>query len=192
MTLASLFGELAAVLAFLSFIPYVRSILKGDTKPERATFGIWSVLSFVTLFSYFASGARDTIWITLVYTVCQTFVFYLSFKYGMGGWNKFDFVCITGAAFGIFFWILTKNPEIALYISIVIEILGFLPTIKKSYLYPETENTIAWSIAGIAAISNLFAITSLRPEIFLYPIYLFLGDGIVALLLLFPKLRIKR
>ena len=68
-----IFGKVAGILAVLSFFPYIRSIVKGETKPERATFVIWSVLSFVTLFAYFASGVRDAIWVTVVTgTDCRT------------------------------------------------------------------------------------------------------------------------
>lgn len=185
------FGRVAGLLALISFIPYIRSILKGETKPERATFAIWSVVNFVTLFSYFASGARETIWVPFVYCIFQVVIFLLSFKHGMGGFNKLDIICLSGAAIGVFLWISTKNPLTALYLSIFVEILGFIPTFKKSYLYPQTENTLAWSIAIVAAFLNLFAINSLKPEIIIYPIYLLLGDGSVAFLLLFPKVRIK-
>jgi len=185
------FGLIAGVLALFSFFPYVRSILKGDTKPERATFAIWTAVNLVAFFSYLASGARDTIWLVLVYTIFQTFVFLLSFKYGMGGFNKLDLICLFGAATGIVLWIITKNPATALFISIFIEFLGLVPTLKKSYLYPKTENTFAWSIAALAAIFNIFAITSFRPEIAVYPFYILLGDGTVALLLLFPTLRLR-
>ncbi len=189
---SAIIGQIAGLLSLISFIPYLLSIIKGDTKPERATFAIWTVVSFILLLSYLASGATDTIWIPLAYTTFQTVVFILSFKYGMGGLNKLDIACLTGAVIGIILWIITKNPTTTLYISIFLEVLGFIPTFKKSYLYPKTENTLSWSIAAIASTLNLLAVTSFRPEIFLYPIYLFLSDGGMAILLLFPKLRLNR
>jgi len=47
----SIIGVAAGLLAFVAFIPYIISILKGETKPQRATFAIWSAISLVTLFS---------------------------------------------------------------------------------------------------------------------------------------------
>ncbi len=186
---AVVFGQLAGGLAFLSFFPYLHSILKGKTKPQRATFAIWSVVNIVTFLSYFASGARETIWVALVYAIFQIVIFLLSFKYGVGGSSRLDIVCLLGAATGVFLWIITKNPLTALYLSIFVEFLGLVPTIKKSYIYPKTENTLSWSIASFGSFLNLFAITSFKPEIALYPIYLFLGDIVVVLLLVLPNFR---
>jgi hypothetical protein len=182
-------GFIAGFIAFISFIPYVISILKGETKPQRATFAIWSAINLVTLLSYFASGARETIWVLAVYTILQIGVFLLSLKYGMGGLEKVDLVCLAGAILGIVAWTATKDPVMALYISIAVEFLGWLPLIKKVYLHPKTENTLSWSLAGLAALLNLFALTSLQPDIISYPIYLFLSEGAIAILLLFPHLR---
>jgi hypothetical protein len=185
----SIIGVTAGVLAFVAFIPYIASIIKGKTKPQRTTFAIWSAISLVTLFSYFATGARETIWVALVYAVLQISVFALSFKYGMGGFGKLDITCLSGAFIGIIFWIVTDNPAIALYVSIAAELLGWIPLLKKTYSQPETENTLSWVIGAIAACLNLFALTTLRFDIALYPIYVVISEGLVALLLIFPKLR---
>ncbi len=185
----ALIGQIAGLIAFIAFIPYFLSILRGETRPERATFAIWSFVNIVTLLSYFAAGARETIWILFVYTVLQIAVFILSLKYGMGGFNKFDIICLGGATLGMLLWIITKNPLTALYLAVFSEFLGWVPTVKKVYLFPETENTLSWSIGAVATLLNLFALTSLKPEISLYPIYLFLGEFIITFLLLFPKMR---
>lgn len=184
-------GLVAGFISFISFFPYLVSTLRGKTKPQRATFAIWSAIDLVILISYFASGARETIWMLGVYTLCQICVFLLSIKFGMGGLDKMDIACLAGAAVGIAAWVLTKNPTAALYISMFVEFLGLLPLIKKAYLYPQTENTLSWTLAWMAALVNLFALTSLQPNIVSYPIYLFLSEGTIAVLLLLPKTRFR-
>ncbi len=68
---------MAGALVVVSYIPYIRSIMQGETKPERATRAIWSVVAIVTLFSYVASGARETAWVALVYAIFQVVIFFL-------------------------------------------------------------------------------------------------------------------
>ena len=184
----TIIGAVAGILAFVSFIPYINSIIKGKTKPNRATFTIWSGVNIVTISSYIVSGARTTIFVGLVYTVLQIVVLILSLKRGMGGFNPFDIACLIGATIGITLWIITKNPHTALYLGIFSEVLGLIPTLKKSYLHPDTENTLSWSIAVVGSALNLFALTSWRPEISVYPIYFFIGDLLVALLLWRPAI----
>jgi len=191
MTYAVVFGISAGIIDLISFYPYIRSILRGETKPQRAAFAIWSLVGILTLFSYFASGARDTIWLVLVYSVMQLFVFGLSFKYGMGGLSKLDISCMFLALLGATLWIVTRNPLTALYCSIFIETLGFIPIIRKVFMMPETENTPAWTLSIIAAILNLFAITTLSLQIALYPFVMVIAEGIVVTLLFLSRVKRK-
>ncbi|MGI8419430.1 MAG: hypothetical protein ACR2LN_02185 [Candidatus Levyibacteriota bacterium] len=188
----SVFGQIAGFLAFLSYIPYIHAIFAGKTKPHRATYAIWSMVNIVILFSYFASGARATIWIPLAFAIGQMFIFLLSIKYGFGGAGKLDILCLVGAFVGILSWIITKNPVAALYLSIVVKFLGLIPTIKKSYYHPKTENTLSWAIITLGSFLNLFALTSFNPVISVYPIYLFVSEIVVIMLLFFPTLRLKQ
>lgn len=184
----SVFVAVATALAILSYAPYIRSILKGKTKPSRATFGIWALISVVEVGSYAASGARSTLLLPLVYAIGGIAVFCLSIKRGVGGTQKLDVFCLAGAALGVICWALTKNPHVALYLSMTASGFGFIPTIKKAYLHPETEDALAWGLSGIAAILNVLAISNWMLYNYSYPIFMLLFDGIIALLAIFPKL----
>jgi len=186
-----LIGIIAGALAFLQLFPYVVSILRGHTKPERATYAIWSLVNIIIVASYVASGAETTIWVGIAYALSQLFVFALSFKYGVGGLSKLDVICLIMALGGAAIWITTSNPTLALYFCIFVKAIGLIPTLRKVYYRPDTENTASWVMCACASILNMFALVSFAPEIALLPIYGLLGDGIVALMVLFPRVRPK-
>ncbi len=177
-------GYIAGGLALLQTIPYVISILRGHTKPERATFAIWSLVNILIVSSYIASGARETIWVGVAYMFASITIFLLSFKYGMGGFKKFDIFCLLLAAVGVVGWLTTSNPVVALYLYIGIKTLGLMPTILKAYRYPNTENILAWTLSAFASTLNLFAISVWIPQIMAFPIYSFLGDSSLMIILL--------
>jgi len=179
---------IATILAVFSYVPYVRSILKGTTRPSRTTFGIWALISVVEVGSYAASGARATLLLPLVYAVGGLVVFVLSIKRGVGGAQKLDIVCLVGAVLGVVGWILTHNPHVALYLSMLASGFGFVPTIKKAYLHPETEDALAWGLAGAAAVLNVLAVSNWALYNYSYPIFMLLFDGTIAALTVFPKL----
>lgn len=187
-----LIGIVAGLIDFISFAPYIRSIVKGQTKPERASFAIWTTSSLLLLASYFASGARDTIWFLLSYSVMQVVVLFLSYKYGMGGFNKLDIVCIVGALLGLTLWIVTDNPLTAVLLNLVVDVIGFIPTIKKIYFLPETENKLSWSMAAIASLLNLLAINKWTFGIAVYPVVILWPYWLVVVLLLFPRRKLKQ
>jgi hypothetical protein len=187
-----LFGQIAAVIAALQVVPYVWSILRGHTRPSRASYAIWSVIQTIELISYIAAGATTTKWALLVLTINAVIIFCLSLKYGMGGRNKFDIPCLVLAAVAIVLWVTTDNPALAVYMSTFAGFVGYLPTIKKSYLLPRTENTLSWGMYVVAATLNVAALTSLKPAIALPPLFGLGLSVVVTSLLVFPRWTFKK
>jgi hypothetical protein len=188
---AEIIGIVAGIIAFLNVVPYVISIFQKKTKPSRSAYAIWLVIDTVTVASYIASGATDTIWTFLGFGLTTFIIFGLSLKYGMGGFNKLDIICMVIALFAIIIWLTTKDASLALYASLSAKLIGYIPIVKKSYLYPCTENNLAWNMAAFASLLNIVAITSSRPEILIAPVSLAIVDLLIIILLNFPKLRLK-
>lgn len=189
---SQLVGQIAGILALLSVIPYLVSIFQGKTKPSRAAYAIWLTIDVIITAGYVAAGARSTAWVFVAFTLTTIVIFLLSLKYGMGGFNKFDLYCFAAAALIIVVWINTGNPLVALYMGLSAKMIGYLPVIKKSYLYPKTENTLSWAMAAVASLLNLFALTSLQLSMVLAPLSTALADTLIASLLLFPSWRFMK
>lgn len=180
-------GITAGVLSFVAYIPYIYSILIKKTKPSRSSWWIWSLVGLLVLFSYYTIGARTTIWVPAVFFICPLVVAILSLKFGEGNsFNKTDKICLYAAALSILVWFFSKSALIALYINILIDSLGYLPTFKKTYINPKHENKTCWILFLIGSILNMLAISDLSFSIALYPFYMFAMD-IVMIYLLFRK-----
>jgi hypothetical protein len=182
----ALIGQVAGVLAIIQVIPYLISIFRGHTKPERMTYFIWFVVDTLSIASYIAVGARTTIWVGLVYVMTGLTIFLLSLRYGMGGFSKLDICCLALALAGAAIWLRTDSALLALCCSTLAAKIGYLPTIKKAYFYPETENTLSWALTAITSTLNIFALTTLAPVISVPVIIGAIGPILVAYLLLFP------
>jgi len=109
----------------------------------------------------------------------------------MGGFSAFDIGCLVLALIGAIMWIDTKNALMALYMGNFVGLMGYLPTIKKAYFLPKTENTLSWVMTAAAETLNLFALTTLKPNIAILPIRSALTAGLVAYLLIFPTTRFR-
>lgn len=181
-----LIGQLAGILAIVQVIPYVVSILRGHTKPERMTYFIWFVVDAISATSYIAVGARTTIWVGLAYVFTGLTILLLSLKYGMGGFSHLDVICLLLAITGIVVWVKTDSALLALCFSTFASKIGYLPTIKKAYFYPDTENTFSWTMTSLTSVLNIFALATLAPTIAVPVLLGTIGPTIVAYLLLFP------
>lgn len=42
-----IFGTISVILAFIAYIPYIRSIILGNTKPHIFSWIIWSISIFI-------------------------------------------------------------------------------------------------------------------------------------------------
>ncbi|MEW6035722.1 MAG: hypothetical protein AB1529_03860 [Candidatus Micrarchaeota archaeon] len=167
-------GLIAGAIGFLAFAPYIKSILAKKTTPNRATWLIWAVLGIIIAASYYSAGARESAWVPIAYAVGLVFVAGLSLRYGEGGWTPLDLFCLAGAAIGLLLWALTSEPLFALYLTIAVDALGGVPTLKKAHERPESEDRLTWLMFLAANTLNLFAIGEWTVAIASYPVYVFI------------------
>lgn len=180
-------GLIAGMLAIVAFLPYILSILKGKTRPNKTTWWVWTIIGGLVLLSYYSVGANSTLWVPIALFVGMFATAVLSLKYGESGWSKLDLYCLGGGAVGIILWIIFSEPLLALVASMFVSFVGALPTIKKTYIDPAGEDRLAWILFSIADIVNLFAIEQWVFAIAIYPICLFIIDGTITALALRTK-----
>lgn len=188
----ALLGIIAGCLSFAAYGLYIVSTILGKTKPNRATWWILTLVGVMIAASYYAEGARDTMWVPLSYVLGPAIIAVLSLKYGEGKWEKLDKWCLAGALISAVVWYLSSSALLVLLINIFMDFIGLLPTIKKSYLRPAGEDRTAWTLESFAGLLNVFAIERWTFSIAFYPIYLLLINGTITLLLYLPLLKRRR
>lgn len=179
----SVCGIAAAVVSTVAGALYVRDIVRGRTKPSRVS---WWVLAYVNLAlaaSYYASGARETIWLPADYALSFLVVAILSLKWGDDTRSWVDVPCAFGAAAGLVLWWATRSGPAGLAVFIAVELLGFVPTVVKGYRAPETEHFGAWLVAVLASFLNVLAVADWTPAVWIYPVYVFVGNAAFSLML---------
>ncbi|MEK7185475.1 MAG: hypothetical protein AAB726_02530 [Patescibacteria group bacterium] len=180
-----IFGYISAFLSVIMVAPYIRDIFLKETKPERASWFIWTVLTSIAFFSQLAKGATDSLWLSGGQTLAVLIVFILSTKYGVGGLTKRDIKALIAAGIGLVIWYLTDEPAYALFIAIIIDAIGTFLTVIKAYQEPETETTSTFVMSGTSGIFGLLAVGSLNPILLAFPIYIIVANySIVAAILL--------
>ena len=182
-------GLIAGVISFAAHVLYIVTTVQRKTKPNRATWWIFTIVALIVLASYYSAGARDTIWIPVSYALGALIIALLSLRYGEGGWTTLDRICIFGAGVSIILWWLFTAPLLALFTNILVNLFGLLPTIRKSYLRPRGENLFAWELDFFASVINLFAVERWAFAIAVYPLYLVFLNGIIAAILVSRRKR---
>jgi len=176
MVLNELFGYLSGIVILLSFFPYLRDILAKKTKPERASWFIWTVLGTIITFSQLYKGASYSLIVSAAQVVGDFFIFILALKYGIGGFLKRDIFALCGATIALIFWYFTKEAATALFIGIFIDATGTFLTTIKSYEKPETETVSSWLLTFVAGFLGCLSVGSLNLILLAFPIYVCLAS----------------
>lgn len=178
---------LSAVIALISPIVYARAIFRGEAKPHRTTRLVLLLISMLATASLFASHDTVAIWLAAATTIQAIGIFLLSIKYGMGGGNRIDLVCLSVALVGIIAWRTTNNPLLGLYFSILADFTGMIPALLKTYHFPKTEIATFFALDILAAICSLLATSSYSIPNIVYPLYIFLINGAMVALIVWPR-----
>ena len=180
-------GIIAGIVTLIAYVPYLRDIFKGTTKPVRATWFIWTVLSGIALTSQLASGGRWSVVMTAAQMLGTTLIFVLSIKRGYGGLDKQEGISLVVAVLGLALWLVTDKPLLALLCVVVVDAAGSWLTVFKSYKDPGSETLSTWILDCVSSLFALAAIGSLNYTLILYPAYLFIANGAVVVAILLAK-----
>lgn len=135
---------IASLLAFARNIPYLIDVAKGRVKPHPYTWFIWTIVSFVVFFGQLAKGAGLGAIPTAVSEGFTIIIFFFSLKYGFKNPPKVDKYFLALALLGLIPWLITKDPTISVITVVAIDLVAFVPTLRKTFFYPTSETPLLY------------------------------------------------
>lgn len=155
-----IFGWAAIFLTIVAFIPYIRSILSGQTKPHVFSWLIWGLATVIVFFAQVADGAGIGAWSIGVSGVITLYIAFLAYqRQSDNSITKIDWVFLILALASLPLWRLTRNPFWAVIILTTVDTLGFAPTFRKAYHKPYQEQLLLYVLMTIR---NLISIVALK------------------------------
>lgn len=180
-------GAAGAVVAVIQYSIYIRSVLQGETKPHIFSWFVWGVPCGVVFLAQILKDAGAGSWATGATAILCTVIFLLSLRYGDKEITKIDLVSFVLSLLAIILWIITNDPLWSVILITAADVLGMIPTLRKSYLKPHEEILQAWVIANIKWILAFFALQTLTLTTYLYPVAMFASITALIVLLLWRR-----
>lgn len=177
-------GAVTVLLSITGHIPYIRDILRGKTKPHIYTWFIWTVLTSLTFVAQFREGAAAGAWTTVTTALMSLAICGMSFKKGTHDITWTDGMCLAGAVIALAAWLITRQGLIAVVLATAVDVLAFIPTVRKSLNRPEQETFTTYLLAVFRNGLALFAMSSYNVVTLLYPISLFVMNIVQTVVLL--------
>lgn len=186
------FIYIAASIRILAGLLYIKSILKGKTRPSAVSWLIWSVSPFIAFFAAtFSEGFKLASLVTLALGISPLLVFITASvtKNHLFKLTLPDLICGILAIISLICWLITKNPILTISFAILADLISTIPTLKKSYYYPDTEYAPTYSLAILAMSITLLANKETTSYSLIYPTYILLMNLLVASIIITKKNR---
>lgn len=174
-------GLFAGVLGLAAYVPYIRDIVRGETRPDRASWLIWS-LEYAALFvAQLAKGATPALWLIGLQFIGVLIVFLLALPRGVGGVERRNVVTVLAVCAVLPAWYLSRNASVAIILLILIELAAVVLTMAKVYRAPDSETRGTWAMIGLAGLISIAAVGDGAAILYIYPVSLALMCfGVVA------------
>lgn len=165
-----LLSGFAIALTFIAFIPYITSILKNKTQPHAFSWIIWGSVTFIIFLAQLSDGGGAGAWPIGVSGLITLFVAFLAYiKKSDHMVVKKDWVFFILAMSAIPFWYFTSNPLWAVVILTTVDLLGFVPTFRKAYSYPNEEQLTFYVLISCRNIIAAIALEHYSVTTLLFP-----------------------
>ncbi|MCX6757629.1 MAG: hypothetical protein NTZ44_01980 [Candidatus Nomurabacteria bacterium] len=182
-----IFSILSSIFAVLCFVPYTRDIFKRKTTPHIYSWLIWTILQGTGALIMFKDGANLGVLSLSIGALLCSFVFILSFKYGTKNIKIFDTICLIGALIAICFWVFLDQPLISVTLISIIDFVGFLPTLRKSYFEPHSETLSTYVLSSLSTLCALIALSHYSLTTTIYLSSLVITNAVCSLILFTRK-----
>ena len=158
MDIKLIIGILATIIGISAFLPYIKDTLLKKTKPHSFTWLIWLLTQGIAVTALWIGGGGIGAVTLTVGTVFVGMVFLLSLRHGTKDITRGDTVVLITALLAIVVWWQLDNPVLSVVMVSIIDVLGFIPSYRKSYKDPWSETTRAWILYIVANVLAIFAL----------------------------------
>ena len=154
----------------VGYVFYLKNIFYGQTRPNLVSWFIWMLAPFIGVFFQLKAGAGLSVLPVFLAGFGPLVVIIVSVFRKSSIWkiNSLDIFCGALALAALIFYVLTRNLGISIFFAILSDGLAAVPTLIKSWKFPETE-TVAVYLPGI--FNNILGLLIIKNWIF--PIYSF-------------------
>ena len=175
-----LLGLLSILIIIVVTLVYIRHMRSGQLKPHILTWIIWALTTGIAAAARTTDGAGAGVWGQWASAASCVVVALLAMRHGEKNITRIDIGLFLAALAAIPAWLLTEHPLAAVIIVTAIDVIGYIPTFRKSYLRPREEAIYNFVGANIIHVLALAATASYTMTNTFFQIVLF---GVNSLLI---------
>lgn len=178
---------LALLFNVIGNLGYLRAVIQGKAKPHKVSWFLWALAPLIGFAAQLSEGVGLISLMTLAVGLGPGVIFLASFMNKKADWkiNNFDIFCGSISVLALILWAITQDAILALTLSIIADAVACIPSLIKSWYFPETEEPNAYLFAAISALITTLTIHTWNFETFGFPLWILLIASIFYILIRF-------
>ncbi len=188
------FKEILWLITILIMIPqdilYLRSIFRWVTKPHIYTRLIWFLLMWVGFLIQYMNWWWPWTWVLWWAAIFQLAIVILSIKFWTKDITKFDTILLILSLLLIIVYLWIEEKLYALIMLIIIDMIAYLPTIRKTYNAPYSEDLFVWNIWSFKYVLSIFALSQYSFYTMAYPTAIIFMNVLFVWIILFKRIKL--
>lgn len=175
---------IAVILAIIGNVPYLKDVLQKKIQPHPYTWLVWSIVSAVTFFGQVSKGGGIASIATGVAEIFTIIIFVFSLRYGFTNIAKKDTYFLIIALLGLIPWALTNDPTISVITVVSIDVVAFIPTLRKTWVHPKSETPILFVMNVLRHALTLLSLQTYNIATTLHSIAMIVANSLMTLFIL--------
>lgn len=177
--------------SILGYFFYFKDIIYGQTRPNLVSWFLWMLAPFIGVFFQIKAGAGLSALPVFLAGFGPLLVIIFSLFKRNSVWKigRLDIICGALAFLALIFYVTTHNLEISIIFAILSDGLAAIPTIVKSWKFPETETAAVYLPGVINNTLGLLIIKNWVFSIYSFSVYFILINAIIVFSIYRKKLK---
>ena len=114
-------------------------------------------------------------------------IFLFSLQYGFKQIRKIDTYFLIAALLSFIPWALTKDPTISVVIVVSIDVIAFIPTLRKTWQHPASETPLLYSMNVVRHGLTLFSLQAYNIATILHSLVMIVVNSAMTGMILIRK-----
>ncbi len=179
-----------AAIQMIGIALYIKETVKGNNKPNRMTWLMWTTAPLIGAAAGYAKGVGLAVLPVFMAGFGPLLVFIASFVNPQSYWKlqRFDYLCGLCSILALILWGITKEPIVAIVFAIASDLFAAVPTFAKAWKYPSTETISPYASGLFGALTSFTAIKTWSFAAYAFPGYLvLLNCGLIFTIRRIPR-----
>lgn len=164
---------LGAALGLVGSVRYAVATLAGSARPNLVTWSLWAAAPLIGFSAQLDAGVGLPAVQTLAAGVGPLAVVAagLAGRHRRARIGPFDVGCAAVSALALAVWLGLGQAPAAVLVAVAADAVAALPTVRKAWRDPDSENVLFYVLVGLGAAITLLTISSGEPSAWAFAVY---------------------